>query len=84
MFRLLVTMEYMEAVLTSIGLLKETWSSTSKCFNYHKILDKNCKILEEKMERLKSREQDVNTELEYAQYQRKKERKEVENWLKEV
>ena len=61
MFRLLVTMEYMEAVLTSIGLLKETWSSTPKCFNYHK-------ILEEKMERLKSREQDVNTELEYAQY----------------
>ncbi|RVW42901.1 Disease resistance protein RPS5 [Vitis vinifera] len=51
-------MEYVEAVLTSIGLLKDMWPSISKCFNYHKILDKNCKTLKEKMERLKSREQD--------------------------
>ncbi|RVX04006.1 Disease resistance protein [Vitis vinifera] len=36
------------------------------------------------MERLKSREQDVKIELQNAQYQRKKEKKEVENWLKEV
>ncbi|KAL6314399.1 hypothetical protein AAG906_022482 [Vitis piasezkii] len=47
-------MEYVEAVLTSIGLLKDMWSSISKCFNYHKILDKNCITLKEKMERLKS------------------------------
>ena len=77
-------MEYMEAVLTSIGLLKDMWSSISKCFNYHKIVDKNCRILEEKMERLKCREQDVNVELQNAQFHRKKEKKEVENWLKEV
>ena len=36
------------------------------------------------MERLKCREQDVCTELQNAQCQRKKEKKEVENWLKEV
>ena len=77
-------MEYVEAVLTSIGLLKDMWPSISKCFNYHKILDKNCRTLKEKMERLKSREQDVKIELQNAQYQRKKEKKEVENWLKEV
>ncbi|XP_034678823.1 disease resistance protein At4g27190-like [Vitis riparia] len=77
-------MEYVEAVLTSIGLLKDMWPSISKCFNYHKILDKNCKTLKEKMERLKSREQDIKIELQNAQYQRKKEKKEVENWLKEV
>ncbi|RVW94788.1 putative disease resistance protein [Vitis vinifera] len=36
------------------------------------------------MERLKCREQDVNVELQNAQFHRKKEKKEVENWLKEV
>ena len=77
-------MEYVEAVLTSIGLLKDMWPSISKCFNYRKILDKNCTTLKGKMERLKSREEDVYTELKNAQYQRKKEKKEVENWLKEV
>ena len=77
-------MEYVDAFLTSIGLLKNMWPSIYKCFNYHKILDKNCTTLKEKMERLKCREQDVCTELQNAEYQRKKEKKEVENWLKEV
>ena len=77
-------MEYVDALLTSIGLLKNMWPSIYKCFNYHKILDKNCTTLKEKMERLKCREQDVCTELQNAQYQRKKEKKVVENWLKEV
>ena len=73
-------MEYVEAVLTSIALLKDTWSSISRCFNYRKILDKNCTTLKEKMDRLKCREQDVYSELQNAQYQRKKEKMEVENW----
>ena len=77
-------MEYVEAVLTSITLLKDTWSSISRCFNYRKILDKNCTTLKEKMDRLKCREQDVYSELQNAQYQRKKEKMEVENWRKEV
>ena len=74
----------MDYVLTSIGLLKDMWPSIYKCFNYHKILDRNCSTLKEKMERLKCREQDICTELQNAQYQRKKEKKEVENWFKEV
>ena len=74
----------MNALLTSIGLLKNMWPSIYKCFNYHKILDQNCTTLKDKIERLKCREQDVCTELQNAQYQRKKEKKEVENWLKEV
>ena len=68
-------MEYVEAVLTSIELLKDMWPSISKCFNYRKILDKNCTTLKEKMERLKSREEDVYTELKNAQYHQKKEKK---------
>ncbi|XP_034680443.1 probable disease resistance protein At4g27220 [Vitis riparia] len=78
-------MEYVDAILTSIGLLKDMWSSISDCFNYQKILDENCTTLREKMERLKCREHDINIELEDAQYDhRKKEKKEVENWLIEL
>ena len=77
-------MECADTVLTSIGLLKDMWPSIYKCFNYHKILDRNCSTLKEKMERLKCREQDICIELQNAQYQRKKEKKEVENWFKEV
>ena len=77
-------MEYVDTVLTSIGLLKDMWPSIYKCFNYHKTLDWNCSTFKEKMERLKCREQDICTELQNAQYQRKKEKKVVENWFKEV
>lgn len=65
-------MEHVGVVLTSIGLLKDMWPSISKCFNHHQILDRNYRTLKEKMKRLKSREQDVNIELQNAQYQRKK------------
>ncbi|XP_034678436.1 probable disease resistance protein At4g27220 isoform X2 [Vitis riparia] len=83
--RQLFAMEYVDAILTSIGLLKDMWSSISNCFNYQKILDENCTTLREKMERLKCREHDINTILNNAQYDhRKKEKKEVENWLIKV
>ncbi|KAJ9671381.1 hypothetical protein PVL29_025194 [Vitis rotundifolia] len=68
-----------------VGLLKDMWSSISNYFNYHKILNENRTTLREKMKRLEYREQDINTELENAQYnRRKKTKKEVENWLMEV
>lgn len=63
-------MEYVDAMLTSIVLLKDMWSSISDCFNYQKILDENCTTLREKMERLKCREHDINIELKNAQYDR--------------
>ncbi|KAJ9671355.1 hypothetical protein PVL29_025176 [Vitis rotundifolia] len=78
-------MEYVDAILASIGLLKDLWSPISDCFNYQKILDENCTTLRDKMERLKGREDDINTILKNVQYDhRKKEKKEVENWLIEV
>ncbi|KAJ9671380.1 hypothetical protein PVL29_025193 [Vitis rotundifolia] len=71
-------MEYVE-------LLKDMWSSISNYFNYHKILNENRTTLIEKMKRLECREQAINTELENAQYnRRKKAKREVENWLMEV
>ena len=82
--RLPVTMDIVEAVLRSIELLNDAWSSISRCFNYHKILDNNCTNIKEKMERLRGLEQDVYAKLQNAQNQRKKEKNEVENWLKEV
>lgn len=78
-------MEYVDTTLTCIGLLKDLWSSISNCFNYHEILEENCTTLRRKMERLESREHDINTILKKAQYDhRKKEKEEVKNWLIEV
>ncbi|XP_034679041.1 probable disease resistance protein At4g27220 [Vitis riparia] len=71
-------MEYVE-------LLKDMWSSISNYFNYHKILNENLTTLREKRKRLECREEDINTELGDAQCnRRKKAKREVENWLKEV
>ncbi|KAJ9671382.1 hypothetical protein PVL29_025195 [Vitis rotundifolia] len=68
-----------------VGLLKDMWSSISNYFDYHKILNENRTTLREKRKRLECREQDINTELENAQYnRRKKVKREVENWLMEV
>ncbi|KAL6328905.1 hypothetical protein AAG906_003922 [Vitis piasezkii] len=71
-------MEYVE-------LLKDMWSSISNYFNYHKILNENLTTLREKRKRLECREEDINIELEDAQCnRRKKAKREVKNWLKEV
>ena len=72
-------MHYVGGASTSIGLLEDMWSFIYECLNNYKILDENGSNLREKIERLKSCEDDIITELENARYQCwKKEKKEVE------
>ena len=60
---------YMEGASTSIGLLKDMQSFIYECLNNYKILDENGSNLREKIERLKSCEDDIITKLENAGYQ---------------
>ena len=62
-------MHYVGGASTSIGLLKDMWSFIYECLNNYKILDENGSNLREKIERLKSCEDDIITELENARYQ---------------
>ncbi|KAK9286103.1 hypothetical protein L1049_014483 [Liquidambar formosana] len=79
-------MEFVQAVLTSIEILKNIWScNMGECLNYKRILDENIETLKRKMEELRSREEDIDAELTKAQHLGgKKRKKEVETWLKNV
>ncbi|CAL5377560.1 unnamed protein product [Camellia sinensis] len=75
-------MEFLGSVFEIVKNLRET---TGKWFGYINSLDTNMKNLKRKIEELGSQEDDINTELSSAQQQsRKRQRKVVEDWLRDV